>query len=278
MNALYKRLLTAFAGIPLLLYLANKGHWFFFALTLFIALVSAGEFLAACQGRGVRTNVALVLCGVAAASLFAKMCAGKGQIPLAALLPVSLWLLFSIFCVLRADVNILHRVPVKVLTIIYLGILPAHLILLRDLIGSFQLLGREWDLGFFMIIWLYLVVWGTDTGAYVIGTLIGKRRIFPVVSPNKSLEGLLGGLSLGVLLGMACGSLLFHDWLKLLVSASITSLAAVYGDLFASLLKRALSIKDFGEVLPGHGGILDRFDSLIMAAPAAYICIRLFFR
>ncbi len=128
-----------------------------------------------------------------------------------------------------------------------------------------------------MVIWLYLIVWGTDTGAYAVGTLIGRRRIFPVVSPNKSLEGLLGGLSLGVLLGMACGSLLFHDSLKLLIASLVTSLAAVYGDLFASLLKRVLSIKDFGEVLPGHGGILDRFDSLIMAAPVAYICIRLFF-
>ncbi|MDD3926142.1 MAG: phosphatidate cytidylyltransferase [bacterium] len=276
MNSLHKRLLTAFAGIPLLLYLANEGNWFFFSLTVFISLVSAGELMTACRDRGLRFNAAVTLSGVTVALLVSKLCAG-GQIPLPLLVPVLLWLVFSVAGVLRADMSIIQRISVTIITVIYLGILPAHLVLLRDLAGSLQFLGREWDKGFFIIIWLYLVVWGTDTGAYAVGTLIGRRRIFPVVSPNKSLEGLLGGLSLALLLGMTSGSVLFHDWPKLAVSVLATSLAAVYGDLFASLLKRALSIKDFGGVLPGHGGILDRFDSLIMAAPTAYICIRLFF-
>lgn len=122
-----------------------------------------------------------------------------------------------------------------------------------------------------MLLSLLLVVWAADTGAYFAGGAWGRRRLAPQLSPGKTVEGLAGGLVAAVLAALLLGLLLWHfdaralvPWLALCVLAALFS---VVGDLYESLQKRRAGVKDSGRVLPGHGGILDRIDSLTAAAP-----------
>ncbi|MDD1783759.1 phosphatidate cytidylyltransferase [Enterovibrio sp. ZSDZ35] len=125
-------------------------------------------------------------------------------------------------------------------------------------------------LGAKMVLLVCLLVWSADTGAYFAGKRFGKRKMAPAVSPNKTMEGLIGGLiaSVGVTLVAAKGfSIPFSSLPMLGVVALITAFASVLGDLAESMFKRVAGVKDSGSILPGHGGILDRIDSLTAAFP-----------
>ncbi|MDO4222761.1 MAG: phosphatidate cytidylyltransferase [Acinetobacter sp.] len=122
------------------------------------------------------------------------------------------------------------------------------------------------------LMYLFLLVWGADSGAYFVGRKLGKRKLSPHVSPNKSVEGLYGGIATTVIImsiAVAVSELHFNawQWLCFLVVSILSVLASVQGDLFESMVKRRAGIKDSGRILPGHGGVLDRVDSLLAAAP-----------
>lgn len=142
---------------------------------------------------------------------------------------------------------------------------------------SFVYLTRECDQGIYMV-WLILISsWGCDTCAYVVGKLIGKKHIFPELSPHKSLEGCIGGVLGAALIGglYACFFVekAFPDqtitWIIAFVCAAGAVMSMV-GDLAASAIKRNHNIKDYGKLIPGHGGIMDRFDSMTVTAPMTY--------
>ncbi len=132
------------------------------------------------------------------------------------------------------------------------------------------------DSGMVSLLWLLLVVGGTDTGAYYTGRSIGRTPFSPT-SPNKTLEGVIGG----VIMGTIGGVIISVGWMDIgFVSALITSFLgaklSVFGDLFESYLKREAGVKDSGTILPGHGGMLDRIDGYLFAAPTLYILLKLF--
>jgi phosphatidate cytidylyltransferase len=123
---------------------------------------------------------------------------------------------------------------------------------------------------------LFSFVWVNDPFAYLTGITIGKHRLFERISPKKSWEGFFGGLVFAVLAGVAFNHFtteIFgaYSLIKWIVFAVIVVIAGTFGDLFESLFKRSLEVKDSGTILPGHGGLLDRFDSILFAAPAAMI-------
>lgn len=126
---------------------------------------------------------------------------------------------------------------------------------------------------------IFIFIWLNDTGAYLVGSMIGKRKLFERISPKKSWEGFFGGLAVALGASQALAwyapEVSWYNWLGL--SATVV-MFGTWGDLVESLLKRTLGVKDSGHVLPGHGGMLDRFDSLMLATPAAYIYIELFIR
>ena len=126
---------------------------------------------------------------------------------------------------------------------------------------------------------IFIFVWLDDTGAYLVGSLIGKHKLFERISPKKSWEGFFGGLILSLASSQAFAwfapEINRMNWLGL---AATVVLFGTWGDLIESLLKRTLGVKDSGNVLPGHGGMLDRFDSVMLAVPAGYIYIELFIR
>ena len=116
--------------------------------------------------------------------------------------------------------------------------------------------------GLLLLIWVFIVTWSTDIGAYFAGRRFGKRKLAPAISPGKTVEGLYGGVAAATLIGGAwvLGTGL---GLPLLILAPILAVAAQAGDLFESLMKRRAGIKDSGTWLPGHGGALDRLDGLV---------------
>lgn len=148
---------------------------------------------------------------------------------------------------------------------------------------SFIYLTREQEVGKY-IVWLILISsWGCDTCAYVVGILIGKKKIFPVLSPKKSLEGCIGGVVgaglIAALYAVFAVENVFPDKRVTIVITVICMVGAVMsqvGDLAASAIKRNHEIKDYGKLIPGHGGIMDRFDSVIVTAPMIYFLTVLF--
>lgn len=128
-----------------------------------------------------------------------------------------------------------------------------------------------WQLSPWWLLYVFLMVWCADSGAYFVGRKLGRRKMAPNVSPNKSMEGLAGGLVTGLLVVLAISifklQLSGTALLAFITLSALTILASVLGDLFESMLKRRADVKDSGTILPGHGGVLDRIDSLLSATP-----------
>ena len=126
-----------------------------------------------------------------------------------------------------------------------------------------------------LLLAIFIFIWVNDTGAYLVGSRWGKRRLAPSISPKKSVEGSIGGLLLVLLSAVILRLLLFPElsWLRILLIAVEVAIFGTIGDLFESSLKRRAGVKDSGKLIPGHGGILDRIDSLLLAVPAVYLLL-----
>ena len=122
-----------------------------------------------------------------------------------------------------------------------------------------------------IVVWLiFLSSWGCDTCAYCVGMLIGKHKMAPVLSPKKSIEGAVGGVAGAALLGVIYAAATQGKMAEYALICAVGALISMVGDLAASAIKRNQNIKDYGKLIPGHGGILDRFDSVIITAPVIY--------
>lgn len=164
-------------------------------------------------------------------------------------------------------INALHSMASSFFGQIYIALPISLMTLLYDRLGTPHLV-----LGMFIMIWL------NDTGAFVVGSTMGKRRLFPRISPKKSWEGFWGGVVFAIAAGILFGTC-FHPYfnelsaLQLAGAGAVTALFATWGDLVESLIKRTLGVKDSGNLIPGHGGILDRIDSLLLVVPS--MCVYL---
>ncbi|CDE32798.1 phosphatidate cytidylyltransferase [Ruminococcus sp. CAG:90] len=135
---------------------------------------------------------------------------------------------------------------------------------------SFICLTRSLPDGKFLVWLIFLCSWGCDTCAYCVGMLIGKHKMAPVLSPKKSIEGAVGGVAGAALLGVIYAAATQGKMAEYALICAVGALISMVGDLAASAIKRNQNIKDYGKLIPGHGGILDRFDSVIITAPVIY--------
>ena len=155
---------------------------------------------------------------------------------------------------------------VLVFGVLYVGLTLGHLLLTRALDG-----------GEYLILFLFLVTWAGDSGAYYAGVSLGRRQLAPMISPNKTVEGLLGGLALALVAAWA-GRLWFLPSFSVpdcVAAGLLLTAAGVLGDLTESAMKRSAGVKDSGMLIPGHGGMLDRLDSLLFTAPVFYYYVTL---
>lgn len=134
--------------------------------------------------------------------------------------------------------------------------------------------------GYKVVLAMFIFIWLNDTGAFCVGSLLGRHKLFPRVSPKKSWEGVWGGLAFCIIAGALFGTVgaeyFGDDYIRWIIIGFTTAVLATIGDLVESLFKRTVGVKDSGNIMPGHGGILDRLDSLLFVAPAT-LCLLFFY-
>jgi len=265
-----KRVLTAIVLAPLVLAIVFFGpKWLLTVAVAAVAMVAAWEFLALTEHRGAKPPRLAVI--VAIGCLFL----GNFQWPeetgsLFGLLSIGL----LIYCTFGSPVErALADATSCIFALFYLGLTLVTLPMLREAANGPSLLA-----------FLFLTVWAGDSAAMYIGRAFGRRKLAPALSPNKTWEGTIGSLlgsmaAAGILLGVALlltqwgsAKLSFGDeaWWYWLILAAVVNAAAQVGDLAESALKRSAGVKDSGSILPGHGGMLDRIDALLLAAPVLW--------
>ena len=158
---------------------------------------------------------------------------------------------------------------------IYVGFLLAHALMLREITGSGAEIEGTSDFGRSWLLFALLVTFAVDTGAYLVGRSVGRRPMAPSISPNKTLEGSLGGFASAVAAALVLG-LVFDlgvpAWQQAMIGG-VVGVVGQWGDLIESKLKRIADLKDASSIIPGHGGLLDRLDSILLTLPAVYYLI-----
>jgi phosphatidate cytidylyltransferase len=256
-----RRLASASLFIPLLyVIIRHMPPVAFFTLVAVASVLAVREFYTLYFNTSERTAAALLGMALTVALL------SSFQWP--AGFPPGLVLFLSIAAVMglrllarRSAGDGFDETAVLVFGILYVGLTMGHLLLTRALPD-----------GVFLIFFVALVTWAGDTGAYYAGIMFGHTKLAPAVSPNKTVEGLIGGCLLAVAAAVAAR----YSFLPIFTAAEaaclgvVLTLAGLAGDLSESMLKRSAGVKDSGSLIPGHGGVLDRIDSLLFTAPTYY--------
>jgi phosphatidate cytidylyltransferase len=259
MSPLFSRIAVVAAGLPIVLGSAYLGGWFLVALVAVAALVALHEFY-----RLARPLRPLVLAGYGGglAALLGAQLDGVAWMLGGFLLTFVLAFVFAAVSETRQSTTV--AIASTVLGAGWIGLGLGHLILIRG-----------FEDGRLAAITVLLTIFVSDTFAYAAGRLAGRHKMTPVVSPGKTWEGFIVGAAAGVFTTFLAlyKEDLFDDTWRTLVLGAVIVAAGTLGDLFESLLKRDLGTKDTGRILLGHGGALDRIDSLLFAAPAAYFTL-----
>ncbi|KTC75465.1 phosphatidate cytidylyltransferase [Legionella birminghamensis] len=252
-----QRLLTILVMAPLVLLGMYYANYWFFAAVIFLLVLGCGlEWLQLVPVKAFPLKLGFIAILVAALALcyfFYEVWLIPGMIA---------WLLV---------IAALLRFPTSQACWGKAGVVAFSAILLLPLFGQSMINIFALPQGKALVVYLLLLIWGADIGAYMAGKQWGRHKLIPAVSPGKSYEGLGGGLSLALAVAVAGYTYFKPDnpirWFLMALSVILISLV---GDLIISMFKRRVHIKDTGHLIPGHGGILDRLDSLIAAAPFFY--------
>ena len=256
----FAREITALVAAPAAIWITGWGpSWLFNATVALIAVLAMYEFLALGKAKGY--DVPTVLCIVImliimAAFIIEDLSVELGMFTALLIIPAS-------YVVTKKSLeNSLPSSAIAVLATTYVGMLSGSLIRLHN----------DFPEGYKLVFFLLLVVWLGDTGAYYVGKQFGKHKLSPRISPKKTIEGLIGGISASVIAAVVIHYTFFPKFplLHAVIAGVLLSIAGVIGDLAESMWKRSAAVKDSGTLIPGHGGFLDRFDSILFTAPILY--------
>jgi phosphatidate cytidylyltransferase len=284
-SELSRRVAVAAVGIPVALLLIYLGGWPLALLLAAIAAGAASEFYRLARARGIRP---FVLAGAFMAALPVLLAAGLESPVYAALwfwrAFVATLLLVAVLAIFRRGVDggPLAAVAVTVFGALFTGGTLAYAMFLREMnVPVFTTSAEPW-VGPALLLFPLVMTWASDTAAYFGGRAFGRRKLIPSVSPGKTIEGAVWGVAGTVLAGGVYGHVVLHSWIGLpigmlfgVMAGLLISPVAQLGDLVESLLKREAGVKDSGTLLPGHGGLLDRFDSLFFTIPVTYWLVEL---
>lgn len=260
------RVLSALLGLPLLIYVVLLGQIPLLLTLLIISAIGGYEFYRVFQQKDFQPIIPL---GIAFGTMISLSVTGYFM----DILQVIILYFLAMFCLFI----FFNKYTIMDLIITTFGSIYINLFL------TTIFLIRSFPQGIYLIWFVFLSSWLTDTGAYFIGLRYGKKRLCPEVSPKKSVEGAWGGLITSVI-GLAIFfAIVKNDLPQLSLSmviliSVILSIISQIGDLTASKIKRYCLVKDFGNLIPGHGGIMDRFDSIILCGPTLYVLLKLFLR
>ncbi len=260
-----QRLITAAVALPLLILLILKGSSLLFsALIAVVAAFGMREYFRIVQG-GEADGIPVILQGLGYLACPVVVFSANHASPHLLVAAVALnVLLAGILALYRygEDPKVLDALPRQIQGVVYLPLLLSYLVLLRN--------GENGNIWVFLLL---VLVFAGDTGAFYVGRRFGKHKLCPSVSPGKTVEGFFGGLSATFLLGIVFTKIFLPElsFIKAMALFLTVGIAGPLGDLYESAMKRRGMIKDSGSILPGHGGILDRIDALLFAAPLCYL-------
>ena len=258
------RIISSAVGLPLVIICIAFGGYALKALVLAISIIGMYEFYNAFSKR----NKAVHFIGYIFAVFFV-LCS-KAIINTANYFNIFISVFICVLLIYSVIFHGTNSITDTVLTFFgffYVCFIVTHI----DLI-------RNFNYGKYFVWLIFICAWGSDTGAYFVGMKYGKTKLIPTLSPKKTVEGAIGGVVTAGILAFVYGLIIYKGFGFGSVSnmyiypviGVVGSILAQIGDLAASAMKRSVDIKDFGNLIPGHGGILDRFDSVILTAPAVY--------
>lgn len=269
MNNLLKRSLTGLVFVIVVVGAIVINKWFFLILFLGIIVLGMNEFYNLVSKKNISAQkISGIIIGV---SVFVSNYFYAQTVVDYKIFFVLILLIVSVFIIelYRKKENPFLNIAYTIIAVVYIAIpfsLVNYIVFLNSsIIYNFHLL-----LGFLLLTWLY------DSFAYVFGVSFGKHRLFERISPKKSWEGFFGGMLMSILSAYLI-SIIFKDieFVQWLIVSLIASIFGTFGDLTESMLKRSVNIKDSGNILPGHGGILDRFDAVLLSLPIFFIYLQL---
>lgn len=256
----FAREITALIAAPIAIWIVGWGHPYIFdGAVALIAVLAMLEFLNLGTRKGYGIPIALcvgIMLVIMAAFILPDLSVELGMF--VALLAIPAWYVFSG----QSLDNALPSSAIAVMATMYVGLLGGSLIRLRN----------DFPEGSKLVYFLLLVVWMGDTGAYYVGKRFGKRKLSPRISPKKTVEGLIGGVATSIVAAVVIHLTFFREMplFHAIIAGAILSFCGVLGDLAESMWKRSADVKDSGTLIPGHGGFLDRFDSIFFTAPILY--------
>lgn len=261
MSNLVVRILTALVGIPIVMACIYYGGLAFYIMFFAVILFSVIEFFNICK----KYNPMNILGTVLAVIFFIALCLGNY---VQETIIVSIFILF--FCAMLKDSieNVSGKLAITCFGTFFITWTLFHMILIRNIEGY----------GMHYIIFLFVNIWMLDTGAYFVGRKFGKHKLASIVSPKKTIEGAIAGVVTAIVVSLVYRYLFMQQAMTnfdAVIYALVISFVGQFSDLAESLFKRDCNIKDSGNIIPGHGGMLDRFDSYLFCAPVFYYLIQI---
>lgn len=259
------RIIVSVIAIPAIVLACYFGEYYFFAFVIGIGIISYYEFWLFVKNKDINANliIGIISVGVIITNSYKSFI---GYYPLL----ITILLLLTIIELFRDKKSAIINLGTSLLGILYFGLFASALLSIREM---YQV---DYTQGGLLIISIFASIWICDSAAYFGGTALGKHKLIPRVSPNKSWEGAIFGLLFAVI-AMVIFKVIgldFLSWFDVITIGLIVGIIGQIGDLIESLFKRDAGVKDSSALIPGHGGIFDRFDSLLYTAPAVFLYIK----
>ncbi len=264
MSNLATRVIVALFGIPLIIVLAIAGKFPFLIFVYFIGILSYFEFVNILKKRKYFPN--LFLGSLSVVAIISNSYWNFIEYEFLFLIIIALLFIAEMF---RHEESHLANLGASLIGIFYIGFFTSFIEKLREFYKETLF---NYDQGGYLIISILASIWICDTAAYFVGIAFGKHKIFPRISPNKSWEGAIAGFIFSILT-MILAKIFFLELINMnnaIIIGIIIGIFGQTGDFIESMIKRDASVKDSSSLIPGHGGIFDRFDSLIFSAPLIY--------